>query len=441
MTNYLSEFTKDLFEFQRNSEIIDLEPEQPEKALDISQKFQNVNRRWQVYCQALALFAFEEWLHQREPNLHINKEQSSLARLYYANVIDAVCHLRIGEFKVCLIPKTLLVDEEVTIPRAVIDLPEFAAHFYVVLGLEEELELATIQGFLNYNELMYYQSEFLVEVDWNYHLPLSYFHHESDDLLLYLQSLVSTAIPLPEIPQNRQATLATLQATLLDLLTQAHQRPLWKVLSWEQGVAVLTNEDLLYWLYNSLTKDTAFLNKHLSDLLKILTEKTINVRSWLNNQIDEVAQALSWQVLPPLTAIRTIESPLVQELRTVLAEIKRTHQFDLPDFAGRAYRDIPLQSRLRLYAVSWSLPNEENEWALLLILKVIPGHQLPYAVKLRVSDQKDILVEEELQPSSSQDYIFTCVEGSCEDKFLATITTADGEEQSLPPFEFYRAQK
>jgi hypothetical protein len=127
----------------------------------------------------------------------------------------------------------------------VLDLPEFTAHFYVVIGIEEDLEIAAIRGFLRYDQLVNYQSELQPEVDWNYHLPLAWFNREPNELLLYLQCLAPTAIPLPEIPTHRQASLRRMQTPLLNLLPQLHSRPLWQVLTWEQATAVLTSLNYL----------------------------------------------------------------------------------------------------------------------------------------------------------------------------------------------------
>lgn len=441
MTNFLTDLTDDLVEFEGYSEIIDLEPEQTEQALKMSQEVRNASRQWQVYVQALALFAFEEWLHKRGPRISIIKEESSVLQPQYANAINAVCNLSVGKFKVCLLTTISFTDEEVTVPRAVVDLPEFNAHYYVVIGIESEIEIAAIRGFMRYDELVNHQSELQPEVDWNYQLPLAWFNREPDELLLYLQCLAPTAIPLPEIPTNRQATLRRMQATLLNLLPQLHNRPLWQVLTWEQGAAVLTTPDLLNWLYQSVAENTAALTNHLSDLLQILTQQAVNVRRWLGNQVDEVVQALSWQVLPAPSAIRTREQTPAQELEEILTDIKRSNEVEIPAIAGRAYRDILLENLLRLFAVTWSLPDEDSGWRLLLILKAIPGNQAPSGFTLRVSDQTGVLAEGELQGDRDRDYIFTLVEGSYEDKFLATITSATGEAQTLPPFEFPREQQ
>ncbi|MBD1945786.1 hypothetical protein H6F50_26115, partial [Coleofasciculus sp. FACHB-712] len=55
---------------------------------------------------------------------------------------------------------------------------------------------------------------------------------------------------------------------------------------------------------------------------------------------------------------------------------------------------------------------------------------------LRVSDRVEVLAEDTLHLDGDEDYIFTQVAGTYQDKFLATITSETGEFQTLPPFEF-----
>jgi hypothetical protein len=446
--NSLSNLTDEWVEFENLTETIPLEPEQFDQAGELSEQIGNEARKWQVYLQALALLSFEEWLQQREPEISLERERASVLQPQYANAINAVCNLNVGEFKVCLIPNISFSDEEVIVPRAIIDLPEFTAHFYVVIGIEEELEVAAIRGFLRHDQLVNYQPQLQAEADWTYQLPLAWFNREPDELLLYLQCLEPTAIPLPEIPTNRQATLARMQAALLALLPQLRNRPLWQVLTWEQGVAVLTTPDLLNWLYQSLTENAANLTNHLSDLLQILTQQAVNVRHWLRYQTNELVQILSWEVLPPSSMrgdglIRELptaslprsESSLTQNLDEILRDISFNNNLEIPEIAGRAYRELSLVGSLRLYAVIWPV-EDDNGWILLLILTASPGAEPPYGFNLRLSDQTGVLTQDELQPDSIHDYIFALVTGSYQDKFLATITSATGEVQTLPPFEF-----
>lgn len=443
MTNFITDLTNDLFEIENIQEIINLEAEQLEQAVVIGEEINNQYRRWQVYFQCLTLFAFEEWLQEREPSLILAKEQSSTLQPKYANVIDAVCKLEIGDFKVCLIPSMFLTNEA-AIPKAVIDLPEYAAHFYILIGVDEESEIATIKGFLRYEQLVNIKTELEPETDWNYYIPVVEFNQEVDELLLYLQCLATTAIPLPEIPTSREDILRRVQTGLLNLLPQLNNRPLWEVLTWEQGTAVLTTPLLLNWIYQSMNQNSATLTKHLSDLLQILTQQAVNVGLWLVNQIDDAVQTLSWQFIPVASELRSSssiipsdESNSIEELEIILQDIQNELQLDIPLTAIRVYQDIRLDKLLRLYAIIWSLPQSEDEWTLLLILKDINDNQLPSRFTLRVSDKIEILDEQELI-TSNNDFIFIQVEGDDNDKFIATVISETGENQAFPPFEFIR---
>ena len=445
MTNFITDLTKDLIEIDDIQEIINLEAEQLQEAVLFSEQVNNQSRQWQVYFQYLTLLAFEEWLYQREPSLTINKEQSSTLQHQYANVIDAVCNLEIGNFKVCLIKSMFLTNEEVAIPRAVIDLPEYAVHFYIVIGIDEELEIAAIKGFLRYDQLVNIKTELQPEADWNYYIPLIQFNQEVDQLLLYLQCLAPTAIPLPEIPASREDVLRRVQIELLNVLPQLNNRPLWEVLTWEQGAAVLTTPLLLNWVYQSINQNAATLTKHLSDLLEILSQQAVNVGLWFVNQIDDTVQTLSWQLIPAASELRSTSSMIqsdtsnyIEELEIILRDIQfQEQQLDIPLTAIRVYQDIRLNQLLRLYAVIWSLPEAENGWNLLLILKASNDNQSASSFRLRVSDQIEVLDEQELIISNNN-YIYTQVEGDESDKFIATVISETGETQIFPPFEFIR---
>lgn len=438
MSNYLNNLLDDLFDFPSHLETVDLEPKHYEEALQLSQNIGNEAKQWSVYLQALAVLAFAEWLNKREPIISLTQEISSIFKPKYVNLIDVICNLEVGKFKVCLIPTISFSDDEIILPRAVIDLPEFAAHFYIVIAINEELEIAAIRGFISYNEIvnykLNYQSEFTPQRDWTYILPFSWFNSEPDELLLYLQSALTSTITLPEIPANRRTALSQIQRELINLLPQVNTSPLWQILTWSQGVAVLTSPELLNWLYNFPASDSSASNTHLLDLLQILSQQGVNIQRWLNNQFDDIIQAFSWEVLPAIRGTSdNIRQEPAEELEVILREINRDYDSKIPDVAVRAYQDIILEIPLRIYAVTWILP--DDEWSLLLILKAISGHQPPSGFKLRVSDQTSVLVEEEIQYNSYHDYIFAQVVGSYDDKFMVTITSPNGMTQSLPPFE------
>ena len=77
-----------------------------------------------------------------------------------------------------------------------LDLPEFAAHWYVLVEVLEESEQAQIHGCFSYDRLA--SDALAVELDWNYTVPLERFTLNSDALLLNLRCLNPQAISLTD---------------------------------------------------------------------------------------------------------------------------------------------------------------------------------------------------------------------------------------------------
>ena len=430
-------------QLEESMETLLLDSKHFEEAENISRNNQIVSRQWSNYLQALAFVSFEAWLQEREPSLTVTRAGCSVFQPEVASVIDAVCHLLVGEFRVCLIPTLQLTADEVAIPRAVVDIAEYAAHFYVVVALDEEAEVATIRGFLRYDQLIHYRNELQPDFDWNYPLPSTWLNTDANELLLNLQCLDPAAIALPAPADNDLAALARGQAGLVNLLPQIVERPLWEVLTWEQAVDVLTQPYLLHWLYQYQTEPAPARHQELitalGDLLKILTRKAMNVRLWMEKRLDDLATEVSWQMVPEAALVRETrrfdDRSIVQTLGELLEESLELEERP-PENAGRVYQDIALTdgTYLRLYAVVW--PIDEQNWTLVIIVGARPGDLPPYGLQLRVSDQTGVLVEESLVEAQNLAYLFAQVEGTHDDVFLVTLTSASGAIHELDPFAF-----
>ncbi len=425
-------------------ECIWLDSEQFEQAVQMSNQVISEPRQWQTYLNGLALLSFTQWLQEKLANILISDNCCSLRQPKYANVIEAVCNLIVGEFKLCLITSESLLDEVVTVPIAAIDLPEFAAHFYVVIEVQEELKTAIIRGFTRYDELINYRQVFNLhpEVDWNYSLPLSLFDPEPNHLLFYLRFLDSAAIELPVNSPNylpkislNSPDLETLE-TLLDRL-QYPEQTLWKTLTWEQGLTILQSPELLDLLYQwqLTTYRTRSLSIRITEVFTILTQKAINTQQWLEGKLDEFAQSLGLFIREPLTGNSSIFRS-IDKFDNVINELR--HQgMDIPPEPGRSYQDIDIgETALRLCAVTWPIdsPIPPPKWSLLLILGTQMGTPLPDGFKLQVSNIRSIIHE----PISGLDdpFLFARVEGYSDEKFVVTIIPPDSSAQTLSPYAF-----
>lgn len=430
------------------TEAIALLPEQIESAIKISSAIQNFDQQWLIYLNSLALFGFIEWMKESAPELSINQAKCSVFNPTIANLIPGVCNLEVGDFKICLVAQGSLDDREIFLPRAAIELPEYIPHVYVIVDVKEEYRQAIVKGFIRYDRL----TEFIAEsnlqpnLDWTYTIPITWLENDAERLLLYLRCLAATAISLPEIPGDRLENLASIQAEISSLLNNLEfpNVALWQVLSWEQVATVLTLE---FAAINETETEEETALTNLDSLLQILTRPALNVGLWLQDKMDELAQNVSWILMP---AFATSPSPLrctTEEFETIVSDLSN-FGVEIPTHARGAYQKIELsEQEFNLYAITWPFLAENNvpEWMLLLILSADYGTTLPTGLKLRVSDSTGILVQRKVGLNSPDSYLYIQIAGAWDERFLATVSLPDREtgkklSVTLPPFTFRMQQ-
>ncbi|MDY6896760.1 MAG: DUF1822 family protein [Cyanobacteriota bacterium] len=200
-------------------ETVWLEPEHFFLAREIISSATANSDSWQTYLNVLALLAFEEWLKERLPNKVISRDTSS---------IQAAGNLKIDDFKFCAIAVEHLLDEVVKIPQMVVEKPELAAHFYVVLEVLEEEEEVIIKGFLPYKQLIE-MSNFQLSVDEGcYQIPLSALDMEPSHLLVYQRYAQASEFAVP-VTDNQ-----IIKAS--ENLSQIVSTTTTKLSNWLQGV-------------------------------------------------------------------------------------------------------------------------------------------------------------------------------------------------------------
>lgn len=408
-----------------------LEPDQIEQAHRLSQLTASEAQRWQIYLNALGLFGFEQWLSERSA-LSVDREACSLFQPGYAALLSAVAQVQVGAFRICLI--AVEGDpEQIELPRAVVELPEWMAHFYVVTKVWEELQMAGLWGFMRHDQLSALRQNGAMQVnaDWTVTLPLSGFEQEPDRLLLHLRCLDPGALLLPEIGDRERLQM---QADLIPRLSdwQPTQTPLWQILDWQQGADLLTCPELVNWL---VQPRSAQWQGQLAKLFQLLTQPAINVGCWLNDQLDTIAQTLDWVLLPPLALARFRTS--VESASLILTQLDRLG-IAIPTEARSGYQDLNLaELRLRLYAVTWSQISPEGtpEWSLVVVVAAQSEHHLPLGLQLRVSDLTGVLIERTLTQFIPDAHLYAWVVGSWHEKFLVTIIHNE-TSLTLPPFAF-----
>jgi hypothetical protein len=269
-------------------------------------------------------------------------------------------------------------DDEVLLPQGLLDTDP--CHLYVAVGVDEEQGQADILGSTRYDQL---KARSLQTEDQAYRLPIAQLDSGSNQLLLTLRCSEPSFIPLP-VSIGSQVTAAAQSVT------------------------------------------------------QTVKQSKIRVGQWLNRQLDDLAAELSWVLMPPMTletgglrsATATASNSFAQVLGTIAAQ-----GVVISDLSQTAYYDlVTADPAVRLYAVVGQL--NPTEWSLLLVLGNPDGVALPANLQLRVSDGRQILVEESVEVARSQAYLYTQLIGEMDEGFQVAVTLQSGTVHVFPEFVF-----
>ncbi|MEO0770325.1 MAG: DUF1822 family protein [Cyanobacteria bacterium J06649_4] len=178
--------------------VVDLDEQQHQQAKALSEaKGGTEVEQWQAYLTLLGQLAFCAWFseYQSDESLTFSENETGL--------------VQIGEFRVRVLVVEHCLSEQVSIPVQVIDDPEKAAHFYMLLEVTEEQSDVWLRGLIRRDRLSKRQQTQTQQQESTdgqdaIVVPLSAFKPEPSRLLHYCRHLEPAAIPLPQI-----ATIAT----------------------------------------------------------------------------------------------------------------------------------------------------------------------------------------------------------------------------------------
>jgi Protein of unknown function (DUF1822) len=167
-----------------------LEPKHFERAKEISDRSNDEPQQWQAYLNALAMLAFESWLKERLPTHYQMKHGNH-------EFVNG-CYLKVGDFQLCVMATEHVLDEIIRVPKLVIEQPDLAAHFYVVVEVLEEQEQAIVRGFLQYNDLIAQANGMGIPKSEEFFLlPLLVWDAEINHLMVYIQHMNPSATEMP----------------------------------------------------------------------------------------------------------------------------------------------------------------------------------------------------------------------------------------------------
>ena len=358
---------------------VDLLPEQINRAIQLSHQAtiavsvdDSQDLEWQMYLNALALFGVEQWLEEWAPELAVNTRQCSLFQPNFDRSHNAVTHVQVGQFNLCLIVTIDREDSTIVIPKAVLDTRAESAQFYVLVEILEEQMQAMVYGYLPDEQMVLQREQIGVQAgdENDYAIPLNVFNLKPTDLLLDLRCLdfVMDVVTSPIAPQS----------------------------------PILEEQD----------------------------REKINVADWLVDRLDEAAIAMSWVLMPAFATaggLRSIGNLFTNLEIAIPPEARGAYQdFQVGAVAVRLYAVTWLLS----------LPDDRHGWTLFTVLTGQAERSLPIGIQLQIRDSINILETQVLQTDQPDAALYAQVGGEWDEIFNVSIQLTTGETFTLSPFTF-----
>ncbi|MDF5712208.1 MAG: DUF1822 family protein [Nostoc sp. S4] len=249
--------------------------------------YSNTSARWNAYLNYLSLNTFLTWL-QEDPDLQIIPKLGS-QKVDLPNIWEVVngSILNVGETRLVLIPSDKSYFSEFRIPQEWIDIPSWAAHYYVAVQLNLEDCWLRICGYANYQQIRE-QATYDV-IDGTYCLDV-------EDLIADLNVMwVARELCPPKIPEVKSLpTLSKVQAG--ELLEQLNK---WTFSSprlnvpFEKWGAFLAVDEFRQHLYQQR------LEKQKNNLVEASYSVGSNLSLWFQNIF-----SAGWQNLDSLLTVQ-----------------------------------------------------------------------------------------------------------------------------------------
>jgi hypothetical protein len=406
-----------------------------ERAKLASQCHANPTASQNAYLNRLCLDVFDRWVRENwETAPAAWPDERELASIWEA--VNGTA-LVLDRTRLVLIPSDALDTEMLSVPQEWVDIPKWAADYYLAVQIDLEGDWLCIWGYTTHRTL---------KTKGNYDPIWRTYSLEREAIVPDLEVMrVAAAMGLKETAEVSPlpALISPAAETLIHQLSQPSPYSPRLEVEFDRWAAILERDDWRSQLYRqrqqnaSVGADLSAAKPHLEPK----SRETINVGLWLQERMDRLAREMSWVLLPPLilegVAVRSLRSP-VREIAGVVAQLQ-SQGIEIPITARSAYQDLLLgDSSLRLYAVTWlTMPAESvPQWFLLLVLTPQFGDRLLPETTMQISDESELLNATTLPLHASDDYIYAAVSGTWSETFSVTLSLANGTFLTLPPFAF-----
>jgi hypothetical protein len=374
----------------------------------------------------LCLTVLTDWMQNHQDDSHRPSVWPSETDLHSIWELVNGTALWVGETRLILIPSDALDTESFAVPQEWVDIPSWVGDYYLPIQVNQEDGWVCVWGYATYQDLkkkgtydpIYHT--YSLERDWV----------TSDLDLLWVRNEIKISEPsvTPSFPSLSPFRIESLIQTLSEPSPYSPRLDQ----GFEEWAALIEQPHLRQRLYRQRLQNASAPPQNQ------VQTSIINTGLWLQGKVDQLAQELSWVLLPTLSLEASpLRSP-TQEITSIINQLQQS-RLTIPDTSCGAYQDIQLADvALRLYAITWPFAAIDStpQWYLLLLLSEQRGAGLPSGIKLSVSDEICVLVEQTLAEMGHQQYVVAGVSGTWNETFQASITLKNDASLTLPAFGF-----
>lgn len=390
-----------------------------------------------AYMNLICLQAFLNWV-KDNPDIHDtpNPWPSIEALPSLWEFINGTM-ISFGNRRIVLIPSDALDTEELSVPQEWVDIPLWGVDYYIGVQVNEEKNWLQFWGYTSHRLLK--TKGVYDPIYRHYDLDRDFVLTDIDLLWVALSLDLQETKPLVSLPEINPEVV---QSNIEQLSKPLPYSPRLE-LAFSQWSAIMAQDEWRQHLYHhrlrsSDTPSAPRINAELNRVREVTKQAVINAALWLQDQLDQVAQDLQWQLLPTLAPEPIALRESSQELELILANLTR-NGFKIPQIARSIEDDLQVSGQLmKLYIVVWPVVTSQSipEWYLLVIVSGTADHPLLPGTHLAISDDQDILVDLSLQVDSPNQYLCGSVSGNWEETFQVRITRPDGASITLPQLIF-----
>ncbi|MFB2895544.1 DUF1822 family protein [Aerosakkonemataceae cyanobacterium BLCC-F50] len=267
---------------------IELSPQEQEKAWQQiqQQKYSNAAARWNAYLNYLCLNCFLNRVREDPElteNLQLWSDEASLPSFW--EVINGT-KLSLGKTQLVLIPTDKSYFSEFRIPQEWVDIPNWAANYYLAVQLNLDEQWMQVWGYATHEQIK--QEGMYDCIDRTYSL-------DREDLKedFNIMWVAQEMFPAKKLAVQALATLEASQTeTLLEQLSQSSNYSPRISIIFEQWAAIIANDETRQQLYQK-----RILNHHFENQIPLQNQankpKIHNLSLWLQNIFEAGWQSIN----------------------------------------------------------------------------------------------------------------------------------------------------